>query len=171
MESETRVRDMMKDDYETIRLGATIHEAVEKLTDLDRKSKEHGIPGAQSLLVIDEEGTLAGIITMFDILRGIEPPFLRESEHLAAITWDGLFGELVQQAENKTVEDAMTPGREVISVSPDDRLMKVVELMVKNGFSRLPVLEEGKVVGMVRLYDVFHEVGREMLRQGGDQNQ
>jgi CBS domain-containing protein len=60
----------------------------------------------------------------------------------------------------------MTDAQDIIAVEPDDRLIKVVELMVKHRLRRLPVLDDDKVIGVVRLYDIFHEVAREMLRQG-----
>lgn len=168
MESAPKMKDVMRRDFEFIKPDATIQEAVLKLSEHDRKSPENYSPAAQSLVVVDEEGKLLGIITMLDILRGIEPEFMRETEHLAGLTWDGLFTELIHKAENRTVEDAMTPAKGLAKVDPDDRLMTAVELMVSKGIRRIPVLDEGKVVGMVRLYDIFHEVAREMLRKSGD---
>ena len=168
MESAPKMKELMHEDFEFIKPEATIQEAVKKLSELDCRSVEHGVPGAQSLVVIDDEGQLLGIITMIDILRGIEPPFMRETGHLAALTWDGLFTDLIQQAQNRTVEEAMTPAKELATVDPDDRLMTAVELMVSKGVHRIPVLEDGKVVGIVRLYDAFHEVAREMLRKSGE---
>lgn len=168
MEPAPKMKDLMHKDFEFIKPDATINEAVQKLSQLDRSSSDQHIQGVQSLVVTDDEGTLLGIITLLDILRGIEPPFMRETEHLAALTWDGLFAELIHKAENKTVEDAMTPAKGLAKVDPDDRLMTAVELMVGKDIRRIPVIEEGKVVGMVRLYDIFHEVAREMLRKSGE---
>lgn len=168
MESASKMKDLMHKDFAFIKPDATIHEAVQILSELDCRSYEMHVPGAQSLVVVDDEGQLVGIITMLDILKGIEPAFMRETEHLAALTWDGLFAELVHQAENRTVEEAMTPAKGLTWVDPDDRLMTAVELMVSKGIRRIPVLEEGKVVGVVRLYDIFHEVAREMLKKSGE---
>ncbi len=168
MESAPKMKDLMQEDFEFIKPDATIQEAVRKLSELDCRSTEHGAPGAQSLVVIDDEGQLLGVITMLDILKGIEPAFMRESTLLAGLTWDGLFSELIHQAENRTVEEAMTPAKELVAVDPEDRLMTAVELMVARDVRRIPVLDGDKVVGMVRLYDIFHEVAREMLRKSGE---
>lgn len=166
MEREPRVRNLLTTDYETIKADDTLHDAVEKLAELDRKCLEQGTVGAKTLMVEDKDGYFMGLLTMLDILAAIEPPFLRDADHLVGIGWDGLFEEIVHQAENKQVGEVMTEAAEIVVVKPDDRLIKVVELMVKHRFRRLPVLEDEKVVGVVRLYDVFHEVAREMLRQG-----
>jgi CBS domain-containing protein len=165
--SEPLVRDLMKHDITTIAANATIQQAVDKLVELDR-SEQSGALEAQSLLVVDAEGRLEGLIAMLDILTGIEPPFMREAEHLAALTWDGMFDDLVRKAQNRTVAEAMVPVEQLEAVEPDDRLMTVVELMVRMQQRRLPVVEEGKVIGIVRLYDVFHEVARTMLRRSSN---
>ncbi len=168
MKSELKVCDLMREEITTIHLDASIREAVEELSRLEQQTAAGAIPEAQSLLVVDEEGNLQGLIAMLDILVGIEPSFLRESEHLAQLSWDGLFEEMIAQAEKRTVAEAMTPVKQLEVVEPDDRLATVIELMVRERQRRLPVVdEEGKVVGMVRLYDVFHEVARVMLGGSG----
>jgi CBS domain-containing protein len=168
MKSEPLVRDLMNHDIQTIAADATIEEAVERLSELDRREPGEAVE-AQSLLVVDSEGKLKGLLAMLDILIAIEPPFMREAEHLAALTWDGLFDDLVHQSENRTVAEAMVPVEKLEVVEPDDRLMKVVELMARERQRRLPVVDEGRLIGIVRLYDVFHEVARAMLRRSAGQ--
>lgn len=168
MEREPRVRNLLTTDFRTIGIDNTIHDAVTILSELDRRGLEQGTVGAKTLVVQDKDGYFKGLLTMFDILTAIEPPFLRDADHLVGIGWDGLFEEIVHQAEDRLVSDSMTIAEDIIAVEPDDRLIKVVELMVQHRLRRLPVLEDGKVIGVVRLYDVFHQVAREMLRQGGD---
>jgi CBS domain-containing protein len=166
MEREPRVRNLLTTEFETIGMEDTIHDAVDKLTHLDRKCLEQGTIGTKSLIVEDQDGYFQGLLTMLDILNAIEPPFLRDADHLLGVGWDGLFEEIIHQAENKMVKESMTDAQDIIAVEPDDRLIKVVELMVKHRLRRLPVLDDDKVIGVVRLYDIFHEVAREMLRQG-----
>lgn len=167
MESEPRARELMKKDFGSIHLEATVHEAVEILYKMAQESEARKIAGAGALVVVDGEGKFIGLITMLDILKGIEPPFLREAEHLAGLTWDGLFGDLVRSANNRKVSEAMSSVDDIVTISPEDRLMKAVELMVKKRLRRLPVVEDDKVIGMVRLYDVFHEVASEIMKQSG----
>jgi predicted transcriptional regulator len=168
MEREPRVRSFLTTDFETIGVDGTIHDAVDKLAVLDRKCLDQGTVGTKTLVVTDEDGYFKGLLTMLDILQAIEPPFLREADHLVGVGWDGLFEEIVHQAENKMVKESMTDAEDIIGIGPDDRLIKVVELMVKHRLRRLPVLEDEKVIGVVRLYDIFHEVAREMSKQGGE---
>ncbi len=55
---------------------------------------------------------------------------------------------------NETVATIMV--REVITVSPDDSLQKVKELLINNRIHHVPVVEkDGKLVGIVTTYDLF----------------
>jgi CBS domain-containing protein len=58
-----------------------------------------------------------------------------------------------------------------VTVSPQDDIMKLVKLMVKNGVKRVPVLDRGKLVGIVADKEVLlvspetMEIMSERLRQ------
>ena len=46
----------------------------------------------------------------------------------------------------------------------NDSLAKALFLMVREGVSRMPVMQEGRVAGIIRLSDLFHEVSSFVLR-------
>jgi acetoin utilization protein AcuB len=50
-------------------------------------------------------------------------------------------------------EDIMT--RKLAKVSPEDRLNVVIEVFSKNLFHALPVVEDGKVVGIITTHDII----------------
>jgi len=54
---------------------------------------------------------------------------------------------VLTEGEGKKCGDVMT--REVIFAKPDDRILKVSELMVKHAISQLPVIDGAKIVGTV----------------------
>jgi len=58
--------------------------------------------------------------------------------------------------EGKTVGEIMTRG--VISVTPDTELEEVSHLLVHERIKRLPVLDQGKLVGIVSRADLVKEV-------------
>jgi CBS domain-containing protein len=78
------------------------------------------------------EGHLVGIITERDILRAT-------AAHLGPL-------------ENVKVADVMT--RDVITCSPNDGVEDVMGLMTTNRIRHLPVVEEGRLVGLVSIGDV-----------------
>jgi len=100
------------------------------------------------LPVIDAQGVLAGIVSEGDFLRRPETGTERRRSR-----WlDALFGPAdgarrYVHAHGTRVGDVMT--RKVVTVGEHDSLDEVVHLMEVHRIKRLPVLRDGKVVGIV----------------------
>ncbi len=86
------------------------------------------------LVVSGDGGMVEGIISERDIVRG-----------LRTIGPDLL---------SKPVRDLMTV--KVLTCTPDDRAVGVVALMVARHVRHLPVVADGKLVGMVSVHDLLH---------------
>jgi CBS-domain-containing membrane protein len=56
------------------------------------------------------------------------------------------------------VKDIMIPIKTAINYN--DHIIKLMYEMVETNTSFLPVLKEGRVVGVVRSVDIFHEIAR-----------
>ena len=52
------------------------------------------------------------------------------------------------------VRDAMTPGDAVITLSPSDKPAKVIDLMAKTGHTGFPIIDDGRLVGIITNRDV-----------------
>ena len=102
-----------------------------RLTDAIKLMLRHHISG---LPVVAADGRLVGIITEHDIIN-------------LAISGD---------AEDTTVEETMT--REVISFPPDTNLAKLAATLGSKRIRRLPIVENGAVVGVVSRRDILREV-------------
>ena len=89
---------------------------------------QHRISG---LPVVDDDNVLVGVVTEHDIIAQGE---------------EG----------GKTVGDIMTRG--VISVAPDTDLEEASHILVHERIKRLPVLEQGKVIGIVSRADLVKEI-------------
>ena len=59
-----------------------------------------------------------------------------------------------------TAEDVLKakPRRDLISVTPDDRMKDVIALMTANGISQAPVISEGRLAGIVREVDLLEHL-------------
>ncbi len=106
---------------------------------------KHHISG---LPVIDEHARLVGILSEGDFLRRAEI----ETEHKRSLWFDALFGPTDGAAayvhsHGLAVREVMTP--DPITVAEDTTLDEVVRLMETRGVKRLPVLRDGRVVGIV----------------------
>ena len=95
---------------------------------------DHNIGG---VVVVDGKEVI-GILTERDILR------------LVANKTDEL----------QTLEVGQVMTRDVIRVAPDDDLADVVEVMTKNRIRHLPVIENGRVAGIVTIGDVVNAFRR-----------
>jgi signal-transduction protein with cAMP-binding, CBS, and nucleotidyltransferase domain len=65
-------------------------------------------------------------------------------------------------------EQAERPEKDVMmpitaAVDYEDHLFKVIYEMVDNNLSLLPVLQDGKVVGVARSVEVLHEIAKLLL--------
>jgi CBS domain-containing protein len=81
--------------------------------------------------VVDEEGRLVGIISEFQLL-------------------ETLFSSKVREM---LVRDVMT--KDVLSVAPNTILSDATSLMVAHRIRRLPVVDNGKIVGIVSRRDLL----------------
>jgi predicted transcriptional regulator len=128
----------------------------------------------RALLVFDEGQQLLGIVRRRDILRGLEPKFLRtmpithrkqlfevEVDPNLVILSTGKIAKAVQEQAEQKVSEVMQPI--VATVKHSDHLTKVIYKMIHWNLALLPVLEEGNVIGVVRSVDAFHEIAKLVL--------
>lgn len=164
-----KVRDLMVSlkEYPSIRENQSIKEAFTIL----KKNFEEG-RGYRSILVLDEKNQLKGVLSMIDLLKAVEPKFLKLSKPSAyqgliqddstlSILWEDLFFEESQKALQRPIKEVLTPIKAV--VTPEDSLTKACFLLVSTDSRILPVIESGKVIGVIRLLDVFKEISEAVL--------
>lgn len=126
-----------------------------------------------AVLVFDEKYNLLGTLTPKDILRGLEPQFLKqttkaqvhaEDESGLSLLWDTLFNKESKEMAEKPVSEVMTPAK--VFVEPDDPITKAAYLMLHNDLVLLPVLEnKKKLIGVVRMIEVFDELSNAILNE------
>lgn len=100
-------------------------------------------------LPVVDHGKLKGIVTIGD---------LRKAEPSGATTLS--IYELNYLVAMLTVDKIMT--REVITVSSDTPLYKAARLMLENKIGGLPVLDDGRVVGIITDSDIFRVLVEEL---------
>jgi CBS domain-containing protein len=123
---------------------------------------EHKISG---LPVTDGDGKVVGILTEGDLLRRAEIGTERHrSRGLEFLLGPGrLAGDYVD-AHARKVGEVMTS--DVAVVGPSDDLADVVKLMEKRHVKRVPVVENGKLVGIVSRADLVHALVCKLTDEG-----
>lgn len=101
------------------------------------------------LPVLDRHGRLVGIVSEKDLLYASPSPATSLSVY-----------EITYLLSKLKVKEIMT--REVITVCPDCPLEEAARIMVDHKFGGLPVVEDGRLVGIITETDLF-KVFLEML--------
>ena len=112
----------------------------ESVVDAANKMKKGGI----SSLIVTEDNEVRGIVTRSDIIdrvvaRGIDP-------------------------RSTTIEKVMT--KEVVTIRPKANIVEALRLMKLQKLSQLPVIEDGKLVGVVALRDALSYLAKFFLSSG-----
>jgi CBS domain-containing protein len=148
MSSDDPVRDVMTTDVVTFAVHEPIVDAMQRLVD-------NGVDGGP---VVDEDGVVVGMLSTGDLIV--------QNSQLHAPTVINILGGLfelpgsrkkfereLEQAVAVDVEDAMTT--DPVTCAPDDTVERAATLMHDNDLSRVPVVEDGRLVGIVARGDIL----------------
>jgi len=130
------VRNWMTQDVITVKPNTTLPEAHQIMMDEE----------IRRLPVVDDNGTLVGIVTLGDV-RGAQP-----SPATSLSIW-----ELNYLLSSLTVEKIMTP--QPMTIAPDATIGAAARTMLEHRVSGLPVVEaDGKLAGIITESDIFSMV-------------
>ena len=138
---EIRAGQIMSRDLRCATVNSTVDQALAKL-------KQHRL---RNLPVLDEAGQLAGIIGIVDLIgkstgRSRLNPFARFGRRR-----ETLLGEVMSSP--------------VITVDSDVHVVELIPLLSNQGLHCLPVLEQGRLVGMLTQTDLIAALQQHLLRR------
>ncbi len=145
----TTVGDIMERDPVTVSPSDDVETVVRRL-------RENELPGVP---VVNSGGRCVGIVTENDLILRGEDADLHLPHHLdimgGVIFIESMkhFEERVRKAFATNVEDMMTP--DPITVAPDAPVEEAARLIAEHKHNRLPVVEHGRLVGVVTRLDVL----------------
>jgi CBS domain-containing protein len=133
-----KAKDVMTPNVISIGPDASVLEAL-------RLMLQHQISG---LPVVDRNGDLVGIVTEGDFLRRTETGTERKRPRwLEFLVGPGTLARDYVRSHARRVEEVMTS--DVETVSEEAQLGDIVNLMEKRRIKRVPVLRDGRLVGIV----------------------
>ena len=144
-----RISEIMDPDPVTVAPDATVEEVVAVL-------REHGLPG---LPVVDADGQLVGIVTEADMVLPDDqgdlhiPHYVNLFGGTVFLESLGRFEGRLRKAFAASAADMMT--RDPDTVGPDTSVREAARLIHESGHNRLPVVEDGRLVGVVTRLDVL----------------
>ncbi len=144
MPRSTLVRNLMisKNQWPQLRANAPIRDAIRILRILSEEKKI--VHGHSTPLVLDDNYDLLGFIRLTDLLRNVR--YLCDNPDKAC-----------------NLDEAAGPVSDLVidfsaRLSPDDNILDALDIMTNKGLSQLPVMEDGKLIGMIKLSDIFNKV-------------
>ncbi len=168
MSNAKKVKDVMVKitDYPHIPYWLSVRDAISMI-----HSTYGETPGTKELptvFVFDEKYQLQGMLTVHNLLMGIEPRFLRKDEKSPyqgidcddpaslSVLAEGTFSEKCKEESRKPVSEVMT--RIKAEVDANASVSKAAFIMLHAGVDLIPVMDGKKIAGVLRISDVFIEL-------------
>jgi CBS domain-containing protein len=121
------------------------------------------------LPVVDRNGAIVGMISEGDLVRWHEG-YSEKQAHWLGLLADGFelapaFVECIR-AQHNTVASAMSSG--LVSVTEEKPARDIAHLMHQKGIKRVPVLRDGKLVGIVSRSDLIRALAQRLAEKPAD---
>ena len=148
-----KIREIMNENVKSVKADTSI-------ADVAKFFAETGFHGAP---VVDGENHLIGIVTESDILNITKTKYVRynlvyPSIHQFGMDFkEGVAYEEILKAfdEVKHIPVAQIMTKKVVTARPDELVEDIAPMMVKNKINRIPVVDKGKVIGIVTRGDIM----------------
>jgi len=132
-----RIHELMSEKPQTIEAGASCHDAIERMV-------RHRI---RHLPVTDAEGRLVGVVTDRDIRHHLFAPGVFDDVGSVSVE------RLLKRAP---VSDVMSAP--AVTVGADEPLEEAARRMAEGGIGSLPVVDRGRVVGILTETDLLRRI-------------
>jgi CBS domain-containing protein len=153
-----KAADVMVSPVITVGPDATVQE----VADILLRNRISAVP------VLSQQGKILGIVSEGDLLRRVESGTQRHrSWWLELLTTKFTLRDEYVKSHSRKVTDIMTS--DVLTVSPDTPLGDIASVLEKNGIKRVPVVTDGKLVGIVsraNLLQAIATIGKTIKTQG-----
>jgi CBS domain-containing protein len=144
------VRDIMQADVVTVGPNTTVRELATTLA-------EHKISGVP---VVDPNGKVLGMVSEADvILQDADfhfPYYIQFLESVIYLQSIAKFEERFRKTFGTKVSEVMS--KEIVEISPDASVYDAATMMADSKVNRLPVVENGSLVGIVTRGDIVKAI-------------
>lgn len=144
-----KVEDLICHTFKRLDPDARLADAMEVF------KRENGARASERAYILDSEDRLLGFITRRDLIEAA-----RETCPEFSLTWSALHENPHWLPPSKRLRELMHT--RILHCHPDQLLSDVAHQMIINKFRTMPVIDQGKVVGIIRLQDIFLHLEHEI---------
>jgi predicted transcriptional regulator len=153
---------ILLENYPHIQETQTLHDGVQVIQSFTHGENNH--LKYSELLVINDRNQLVGRLNLQDILQGLDKRLVAvpkpkgfegkgaEYPNLA-ILWEGSFYLECSKKASRPISDFMSPAQRYVKGS--DPLLVALSIMLYAHDFLLPVVEEKRVIGVIRIEEIF----------------
>ncbi|MFI5184615.1 MAG: CBS domain-containing protein [Vicinamibacteria bacterium] len=149
-----KVREIMTSDVVVVTPETSVNTVAQRMG----KGSISGVP------VVDAAGRVVGIVSELDlILRNarFEPPaFFQILDGRIPLETPAHYRKRLRHMLGTEARDVMT--EEVVTVGPDEEVESLADLMVRKRVNPIPVIEGGRLVGIVSRADIIRMMARDL---------
>ncbi len=158
MEGKQTNKDMMNADFPTIKADVHLKEAY-----LAIKKNLEGPPHSPGIVVLDNKGEYAGLLTVDDLMKELSRLYRDACDKPGKKDWIESFSDQCELIALKQVSEIMSGKR--LSIQADDDFEKSCELILYKNLNLLAVVDENsKPVGIITRRKVLSEIAPRMFK-------
>lgn len=117
-----------------------------------------------ALPVIDVDGRLVGIVTAGDFLRRVELGTVRPAHRVESVLRPAGLAAARRRARGLVVRDVMTEC--VFTIEIEEVLDAAASLMERHAIRHLPVMDKGRIVGIISRTDFMRALSMALANSG-----
>ncbi|MBM4064263.1 MAG: CBS domain-containing protein [Planctomycetes bacterium] len=134
-----KVKDIMSTDPTVVPISGTFLNLMEML----------GRIRFHVIFVVDQDEKLAGVVTETDLLKVLMPKYLNTGDVLFSIMDEDYFDKRCHECKDLSITEIMSKPIMEATAKEDDTVIKVAAALLNKKIHAVPVLRDGKVVGIV----------------------
>lgn len=175
MNSNFTIQDLMThvDDFPRIPDNTPFYEVISSL-EKSLLDFQTGKSKQRTLLVEDVDGNILGKITPKDVIKGLEPqydkidsftdnirygvPHIVETMKKDYMLWQKPLDDLCRKAGEIKAANMITRPGELQSLNISESMDQAFHLFVTTGHDSLYVMEDEKIVGLLRFTDIYNAI-------------
>jgi len=158
-----RAWDMMREEFAWVDESASLAEVVRALRESQKLSPENNVVLVLAKSADGETRKLKGAVSVWKVLQSMDECVLRDPELKVAreSDFDKTFARACAVCTHTALDRHLEP--DVPMLKPSDPLPVVLELFLRKRRGWAVVEENGKVLGIVLVADLYREIAQDMV--------